>query len=480
MNTAVLVGHKGKTLAASLLKTAVEKYPGCYGIAVVLDEDIIIDRENFDPEMDAGMRATHIFNKLADYKDTTKVLWLSKEPVTGKSMQPLTIQEEDVKNEAGEEITVTNIAAVLYGDYSPSKHEGSTETGEYHAHEDTFKPTILEMLGECQGDVDNLRTRLEAEETQVTGNLCDNEDCGALLLFFDDEVVQLAKSPNSGKVVDGYFTTDVSLVVDPASSRGIEASSDQKKRRALGKGSTIREPVSVKGAEAIAAQSGGKVSVLPANQIIKVKASVPTWACGNNSNQKAWYRACNLVRDKQGNGVVPAGNPHSWTKKPEVEVDARVLKATSLNDLALIIKSFSITAVPDNVVKPETATHPVSPPNQRFVKTTSAAEKEAWMKSAIREKLVNTAPTSAADIQAEEKELPTFKTLTGLSLNDLAHRCFEDLFTLITTNPKTATQALWDALHRPLSAAAMASPTQVAGPIVVAQPVKKKRIGGSR
>lgn len=476
MNTAVLVGHKGKTLPASLLGTACQKYPGCYGMGVVLDDDIIMTKEVFDPEMSVQDRATKIYNLLADYKDATKVLWFSKEVVTGASMQPFPIMEEPDDND--KEVICTRIAAVLYGDYTPSKIEGTTETGEYHANEDTLKPSILEMLGECQGDPDNLRKRLEDEEKTFCGNLCDNDDCGAVLIFFDDEAVQIAKSDNSGKVVDGYFTTDPSLVVDPASSRGIEANAGGKKRRALGKGSTIREPVSIKGAEEIAAQSGGKIQVQP--QITIVKSGPPPWCRGTNESIKKWYRVCNQVKDDKGFGVVPPGA--EWRRFVEVSVDARLLKATSHNELALIVKSFSIPAAVEatSTVIPLNAGKPVSPPNTHFVKITSALEKESLHNGWVKDKLVNSKPASAEQIQAEEKELPTFKMISGYGLNDLKGKLFEDLFDLVTKHPKTATQALWDALHRnPTTGAMSSAPTQTSVP-VVQQQQKKRRIGASR
>lgn len=433
-NTITLIKKRGHIVPVGVFTKIIKEFSKQYGLAVAVkdsegNERIVTGRGAI--ENDAATEAKSIMDHQNTYKDNHMVFWFSKNQVTEESLQPFSIFSTPIEDS---EESHDKIVAFLTGDFKEKMKKESPHSGEFWAHVEDTRPTVMKFLADCadtDGDIspETMETKWKEKHKEVSDKIFINQDNSLILLLWDGRLLMACeKEVGEGHHEQNYWVS-----------------------------SLIEEPAAPKKSNTISLGSYPPKEVKPAENVDTELMAPLSWALGSEQQTQKFYRKVNMDKDPTGGGKVPKPMKVDG-KYVSVKVDKRVKDAISRNeiksfqDLNTFLEKLKSSAAP--ITKPADGDIKKTSPGQySIVKETasrllSAEEKESLNRDFTPLVKSGKFPT---EIQAEEKDVPTFTDLTGITHEDLKKASFSFLHEkLTTTHPKASAQLIHDLLHRPL------------------------------
>jgi hypothetical protein len=445
MSTNVIVKLKKQIVPQELLEKALNKYTAAFGFATTDAGDILQGKENFDPTKPASAQLSILMETQEEYKDKTMVFWFSSEPVNGNSLQPFSIyhvlQDEPGEDGTMKEEEADKIVAFLSGDFKEKLKPNDPHTGEFWACVEDARPKLMEFIeASTTDDQVSLGTfkKLWDEKTlELANKVFVNEDNNLILLLSNGECLIFGE--NEAGEGHSEETHWIHTVLEDPKPVVVEPDDGLIRLKKKVKSTTASVPLVPKAEEKPEVQK----LITPTGTIETVKFKPGSNFNGSHEMTKNWYRLVNSQKDSRGLGVVPDQFIKTKTYVA-VNVDKRIAEcgATTMKDLTLFVHGLR--------AKEREGTSENKPEVTKVDRSISTRIVSADQKEKLKQDWLPMAKSgrSPTEIQADEKEAPTFKDITGVTMEDIKKMSFS-AFVDLTKYPTACATLIHDLLHRP-------------------------------
>jgi hypothetical protein len=436
--------RKGYVPPVAAFKAATKENREAFGIAVSIDNQIIIQQDTLDWDNEEAA-IKQLVDFAESYKEGTAMYWFSDSIV--RTAQPYELFGIDMpvnpEKPDGEQTHQVFGVACFAGDFDKHDDNGP-ESPEFNCFTNLVKP------------------RSEKISEEVNKHLKEGEDP---VLKFQEYLHN--NNENRDNFMQGVLseTSSITLLIVDALFMTFEGTDVPSKSYAWGYMSNPYDYVEMPNKQGSVPVVKPKVgaTLVPRGknitaEIDKAIGSVtlisvhPPKSFRTSKDLVQFYQTHNHAKDKDGKGLVP----EDFLKRPAVEVDKTKWDATFSGKVPAATTATAVPPTAGIVTKKNSAQTSTEP--KPFVPMMSPKELAALTEGWLKHGYINPNITTAKSLAAKDYKVPTFAEQTGVSLSDLAGQPPESVHYLVERHPILSTNLIMELIRMNIAGQKITAP----------------------